>query len=295
MLAPRDAAHPQLPRDGRCPLGAWIRETVRSQEAPDCQRCPRGAELSITVFFPGTGTADDGRITYTADETAFEQALQERTAADRTNCCQKILVLVGYDPRERARANAEQVATLLEALLAAEAVNNDWVTKIWVHLVGFSAGGIVAVQTASRLRCAPRMARPGRMWCGVPLEPVVPVEMDVVTMATPFDFSWLVSVLAGIGTALAERLGLAVTFEWSIATNDYGGERPSCLCSFTAFVSSDDYDDSSGADSPPDDRLDDWNGEVIDVAAAPGLTHVRVPAKVLADHPGKLDGRCACV
>jgi pimeloyl-ACP methyl ester carboxylesterase len=204
-------------------------------------------------------------------------------------------VLVGYDPRERASANAEQIAAELELLLAAEAVSNDWVRKIWLHLVGFSAGGIVAVQTASRLRCEPRLARPLRSWCGVPLEPVVPVEMDVVTMATPFDFPWYVSALATIGTALANALGLAVTFEWSIATNDYGGDRPSCLCSFTAFISSDDYDDSSGADSPPDDRLDSWNAKEIDVPEAPGLTHVGVPAKVLAGHPGKLDGRCACV
>jgi pimeloyl-ACP methyl ester carboxylesterase len=184
-------------------------------------------------------------------------------------------VLVGYDPRERASANAEQIAAELELLLAAEAVSNDWVRKIWLHLVGFSAGGIVAVQTASRLRCEPRLARPLRSWCGVPLEPVVPVEMDVVTMATPFDFPWYVSALATIGTALANALGLAVTFEWSIATND--------------------YDDSSGADSPPDDRLDSWNAKEIDVPEAPGLTHVGVPAKVLAGHPGKLDGRCACV
>jgi hypothetical protein len=274
---------------------ASIRRAVRSRTSPDCEQCPCGAELSITVLFPGAGTVDGGRIVYSAQETAFEQALEDRISPDESACCPKILLVAGYDPAERARANAAQIAAILDALLAAEAVTNDWVTKIWVHLVGFSAGGIVAVQTASRVGCGPRAARPGRSWCGRPMEPAVPVELDVVTMATPFDFPDFVSFFASVGTFLADLVDSDSTFEWSIGTNDYGGRRPSCLCRFTAFVSSGDYDDTSGADSPPDDRLGAWNAVKFDVPSGPGLTHVGVPARVLADHPGTLDGRCGCV
>ncbi len=302
---------------------------------PTCETCPPpdGGAVAILVFLPGVGdSAQDGQFVYTTNENDFVARLTDRIGGDATACCRKHLLTASYDARQTAAANASRLAGIIDGLVDLEAIANPWVTRIHVHLVGFSAGGIVATQIANALDCSVRFGNvappnqytyPGldmlpnaeelpaaRWWCGERLALEIPVQVDVVTMATPFDiggfFSPLVSFFATIGTFFAEItdtiLDTHFTFDSSIGKNEYGGPRPACLCNFVSFISSSDHDDSSGADKNPldDSRLAGWGVKATPVErgndpALPNLSHTSVPLHVLSNAPDIIDGGCACI
>lgn len=303
---------------------------ARNQSYPNCDDCPApdAAAVAILVFFPGVGSdVQGGRFTYTAAETAFVDDLKDRIGNDTTACCRKTLLTASYDPHQSAAQNASRLAAIIDGLVDLEAMN-DWVTRIHIHLIGFSAGGIVATQTAAALDCSVRYGRvarpnqytypgwdtlpdaeelpPARWWCGhgdqLALE--IPVHVDVVTMATPFKIggalSPLLSFFAPIGTFFAHVLDILLpfnlTFRASLGENDYGGAAPSCLCNFVSFVTSGAYDEEWGADKDPtqDSRLDAWGPKAVPLPAVPELTHTGVPAEVLRTAPSTLDAGCNC-
>lgn len=308
---------------------------------PDCGTCPPpdGGAIAILVFLPGVGTdVQDGRFIYTTNEDRFVSELTARIGGDTTACCRKHLLTASYDPRQSARENASRLAGIINAIVDFEAVANPWVTRIHVHLVGFSAGGVVATQIASALDCSVRFGNvappnqytfPGfdtlpdpeeipvaRWWCGESLALEIPVEVDVVTMATPFNiggsFSWFTSFFATIGTFFAGIIDSFTgtidalsdthfTFRSSIGENDYGGAPPGCLCNFVSFVSSSVYDTSSGADKDPteDSRLNDWDVKTVNVALGtsfglPNLSHTSIPLHVMSNAADTIDAGCSC-
>lgn len=132
---------------------------ARNPNEPTCADCPapEGAGIAIIVFFPGAGTPNgDGTITYSADELSFVESMKTRIQNDGSKCCRKLFVVAQYDPTTKAAANASRIANMIDGLVDLEAISNFWVTRIHVHLIGFSAGGIVATQTAARMRCDTR-------------------------------------------------------------------------------------------------------------------------------------------
>lgn len=298
---------------------------ARNSEEPTCANCPApdGAGIAIIVFFPGAGTVSNETITYSQDELQFVEDMKTKIQNDASKCCRKLFVVAEYDPRLKAATNASRIANMIDGLVDLEAISNFWVTRIHVHLVGFSAGGIVATQTAARMRCDVRHGhkavpnqitfagwdqlpnaeelaeQEARWWCGQgdQLAVEVPVHIDVVTMATPFNLggrlSPLVSIFASIGTFFTSLVNSDLTFLWSIAENDYGGDAPACLCGYTSFVSDPRFDDSPGGGKFPDDRLDDWNTRRNSLVT-PGIAHTAVPGHVLDRYPAFLNAGCQC-
>lgn len=124
------------------------------------------------------------------------------------------------------------------------------------------------------------------------------MEIDVVTMATPFNIggqlSPLVSILASIGSFFTSLVNSSLTFQCSIGENDYGGDAPGCLCRYISFVSDPMSDESPGGGKAPDGRLRDWNPSAKYIGNIPGVGHTGVPAHVLSTEPGTLDAGCQC-
>jgi hypothetical protein len=300
---------------------------------PTCKECPDGADLAITVFFPGTGddTNDAKEFIYTGDAgrdlESFVAALSERIGRS-SRCCVQVLLRVHLDATRTAEENADDVARQVNTLAASFAAGSPWLRRIYFHLIGFSAGGIVALHCARKLSCRFTGAfntfvpAPARTWCGRPLAPPgdlrIPASIDVLTIATPFmnfgagfENLRLVSLALRIYRALSGVLPFidgTLVFDISIGLNDYGGPPPVCLCrndaptperrGLISFVTSSDYDDTSGADKDPTDdpRLRGWEPVARRLVKGPSerLTHIRSPSKALAEFPNVLVPGCRC-
>lgn len=139
------------------------------------------------------------------------------------------------------------------------------------HLIGFSAGGQVALNAASYLW--PGYFRQPQEWCGLPAAVFpnpVPSEVDVITIATPLGSSenalvYALSEVAGFFASLwtwaAGQFVPESVFNHSIGEDDYGDPVPGNLCRYIGIVTDSDFDSSWGAEEDPCDdpyRLGDW-------------------------------------
>jgi len=281
--------------------------------SPDCELCSAGGIWSLSVYFPGKGELDRRcRIDYGAAEASFVAALGAAISRETRNqgeyCCVRDLYQVRYEPRRTVGQNAAAIARAIERTIAEKIRAAPWLREVKLHLVGFSAGGVVATHVAGDLSCRPRRRDAGD-WCGERLDPV-PLAVDLLTMATPFNlghdsgFATTLRVLASIG-------GFLLTFPlspfswflgclafYSTVPSFYGGRRPACLRRFHAYVSSRAHGDGSdGADQNPrdDERLRGWVDGVTRLAPlfAPHVVpHADVPAKLLELVPNSFDPGC---
>jgi hypothetical protein len=314
-------------------MSARIEVVAAAPIEPTCRECPDGGDLAITVFFPGTGddTNAANEFVYTGsagqDLESFVAALSERIGR-ASRCCAQVLLRVHLDATRTAEENAEDVAGEAGRLATLYAAGTPWLRRIYFHLIGFSAGGIVALHCARKLPCRVTGTFntfdpvPARTWCGrllaPPNDPRIPASIDVVTIATPFmnfgaafERFRLVSLALRVYRALARAtpfVGGTLAFDISIGLNDYGGPPPVCLCrndaptpdrrGLISFVTSAEYDDTSGADRDPTDdpRLRGWEPFVRRLLRAPGerLAHTSSPAKALAEFPDVLVPGCRC-
>ena len=287
----------------------------RSKE--HCRDCPEGAGLSVTVFFPGLGDdVVDGRFTYVPESQivldGFRHWLGRRidpTAPRPAHeaapvvpaCCMQMLQTVEHDPYRSVIENAEDVAVELLAIVARAAgrIRLSWIREVCFHLVGFSAGGLVALDTAKivseRLvaqhgRCAkPRPA--GQTWCGRPAPPEVSVGIDVVTIASPYDGAPFVpEVFAELGLLFGFDES---RFRDSVGAQDYGGgPRPACLRRFVALVTEKGADDAAGGQLPGD-QVEGWGFETYDL---PGVSHLLALTRVrqVEQIARLIDQGCGC-
>ncbi len=227
----------------------------------DCRACPGGATLSVTVFFRGLGSvrgfADlllGQNLAPSREEAHFPQRIVAKLGAtERDPCCRHEIVTVDHDPKLSIRRNATLAARAIRDGLLARGTGYPWLNKIHLHLIGFSAGGLLALEVARKMSTAPVRTAP--MWCNLGKTALAPVEMDLVTIATPFDVEYDGGFFDFLG--LFTELG----FFGSIAASAYGGPPPTTLCAFTAFVSSKVLgDETSGADRDPkeDEQLPGW-------------------------------------
>ena len=279
-----------------------------------CKDCPDGAGLSLTVFFPGLGDdVVDHEFTYDAAsqeaQAGFQRRLGERidptarppgaAGPAAPPCCLQLLFAVELDPRRTVNENAQDVAKeLLGIVERAVRPPSSWIREICFHLIGFSAGGLVAIDTAKvaseRLiarqgRCAwPR--EPGQMWCGRPAPPEVRVGFDVVTIASPYD-GFVLEFLPELGL-LFSCLAPDSRFFNSVGARDYGGgAKPACLRRFTAFVTAADADDEAGGQQPGD-GVAGWGAEPVDV---PGTSHLIALLRVHQDqYVRHIELGCGC-
>jgi hypothetical protein len=309
------------------PKETLIRQFAGALVLPECESCPDGYGLSLTVYFPGAidgvrngvgiSTGEGG-----ADQRHFVSALESKLEEGEP-CCLRLGYEVRYDPRRTAKQNAETLAALLNGLAQGLAALPGVVT-IQYHLIGFSAGGQVALNVAPRLWEA--FARSPLPWCDLPgedFQPVVPAEIDLVTIATPLGSSgnvvvYALSEIGGFFAFLGRGLLQLVSSDWvfnaSIGEDDYGGSAPAGLCRYVAIVTADDFDESSGAEEDPCDdprRLGDWQPRTLrmgrsDFAGVPlppapagspptVPRHTLAPLAALRLYPGLLDATCSCI
>lgn len=220
-----------------------------------CRDCPDGAGLSVTVFFPGLGdSVVDGRFEYVLETqmvlASYQRHLGERIDPTATRhdgvpapltppCCAQVLLAVELDPRRTVHENAEDVSLELRGIVErAVKPPTSWIREVCFHLIGFSAGGLVAIDTARETSerllvlyggCAvPRP--PGQTWCDRAAPSEVRVGIDVVTIATPYDGAPFVpEVLAELGLLFSFR-DSPTRFRDSVGAEDYGGgPKPACL------------------------------------------------------------------
>ncbi len=284
---------------------------------PCCRDCAKGACLSLTVFFRGLGRQIGPVIRYSAEESNFPRQLTARLLEGEQKCCRKELMIAGYDPELNIPRNASALAAMIRANLANKGQVYPWLTKINLHLVGFSAGGLLALEVARTLDISPVIS--AAMWCDLPKNPSVAIEMDLVTIATPFDLEIDLG-FADFWAWVREYFGDGAGFFTSVGASEYGGDGPpATLCAFTAFVSSEKHgDDSPGADQDPreDEQLPGWfddNSAIPAKAVIPlkdewplpddeddeddpnHVSHTAVLPKVLDTFGSVLAPGCACL
>lgn len=246
-----------------------------------CRRCPEGVDVGVTVFFPGLGddTDDNNHYTYETedqiqqflDDLGAKMAAGKPTSSyEHSPCCVQILLRVDLDSDRSMRENGADVAAQLYSVLQGLG-SSPAVKSVAFHLFGFSAGGFVAVETASSLSArVPRSAgelaygRPRPVeWCGRTVQQI-PVCMDLVTLATPYENCLLLEGLAELGNLLDN------SFFNSCGALDFGSEeRPDGVSSYVAIVTGDE--DAEAGSDPPGPEVSGWNPEVKDF---PGHDHV---------------------
>jgi hypothetical protein len=290
---------------------------------PDCETCPDGVEVALTAVMWGVPDAVDadglgvsvGEAL--ADETRFLQAVADRVNAPGP-CCITAGFRVRYDPTRTVRETAEEVAAFLNGVAVAMA-QAPFVARVRFHLIGFSAGGQVAINVASRVLSmiprAPTVPLQDRLWCGRLLGEkgglAILVETDLVTIATPLGssggvfgiitgLSELAGFLAGLGRRLARLFASARTFATSVGEDDYGGPRPARLCRYVGIVTCGDYDSSPGAEEDPRDdpaRLGAWQPQVVALRREAGepTRHTDAAAVAVRRFPGAFALGCACI
>lgn len=261
-----------------------------------CRRCPCGIDVALTVFIPGKGdsTDDDGMYLYDTESTIqeFLDGLGAKIEAGGppeedpgpSTCCVHQILRVSLDSDRSVRQNGMDVANRLTTLLRA-ASQASGVRRMFIHLVGFSAGGMVAVEVARGISegvrrdgegCSLRRPR-ARQWCGHDVEQLVPVVIDVVTIATPYDPAFLMELGADLGMLLVG--GWPAEFCTSVGALDFGGDsRPTCVCGYLAVVT-DSADDEAG-DQRPGAEVEEWHPTIVELH---GATHVGALAAALED------------
>jgi len=263
----------------------------------------------LTVLFFGIGERSglNTTVRYRRREAMFPHDLAPALTRPPHECCRTELLLVKHDPSATIGENAQEVAKRIDRAMRKALNQDDWLLKINLHLVGFSAGGLLAVDTASRVDVSTRVR--DKRWCGNEMPREVPVEMDLVTMATPYNLSWTIA-----STIVS---GLPWTYESSVGASEYRAPAADRLCSFTALVSSASHgDESPGADRDPADDprmssllsgLNPTHKRIEHLSqhyhpADPGNTkdsqhvsHLQVLDKALSDFSWALLPRCACV
>lgn len=106
------------------------------------------------------------------------------------------------------------------------------------------------------------------VWCGRQLDDYFPVEIDLVTLATPYEHCTMIEAFAELGMLIG---GKPFPFETSCGALDFGGDqaRPSCVCSYTAIVTGDE--DGAAGNDPPGSEVANWNPVVKNIA---GVDHL---------------------
>lgn len=251
-----------------------------------CRRCPDGIDAAFTVFIPGKGdsTDDQGMYEYDTEDQIqdFVEGLGTEIASGGPGgdtsgpyeCCAHLVFRVTLDSDRTVRQNGQDLTSRLATLLRA-AAQASGIRRLFVHLIGFSAGGLVAVEVARGLSddvqrdggdCSLRRRRP-RQWCEREMPSRVPVKIDIVTIATPYDPSFLIDVGAALGMLLG---GWPAEFCTSVGALDFGGgSRPVCVCNYVAIVT-DDTDEEAG-NQHPDDEVEDWSPHEMHIT---GATHM---------------------
>lgn len=262
-------------------------------EDQDCN-CSEGVKLSITIYFRGIDESNPS-----------EDKFRDLIAAQDTNgatleskCCKHLYWSASYnsdkDVRENGRMLAQEINKLIEG-------NNNGIKSVNIHLIGFSTGGLVAIEAASNIPS--QISSPSRNWCGNKLSDNIPIEIDIVTIATPYggfgnfgpQFAEGLCRLP-IGKQIVGLFGGSV-LACSVGHQDYGGHPPPTnLCKFTALVTErgENGDNTAGGEKHyPDSKIlgEGWNPNVVSIGK---VNHSEAVLKAWENHQNLFTPKCSC-
>ncbi len=247
--------------------------------------CENGNSLSFTVFFRGFGELNEA-------EQSFRNFLGEKKNSINSDCCTSfVLPDFDYSYTKDILENAKSIAYNINSMNKIITSEREDITSINIHLIGFSTGGLVAIETANLVM--QELPAPNRESCGKKLPDSIPVKIDLVTIATPYKGDFGGGVLPKIGKKFCKTLGVGGVLGCSVGSKDYGGKAaPENLCSFTALVTDKASDDTAGGHLPDAEHVGaDWN---IIVESLENAGHNDAVSKALEARPELFSLGCEC-
>ncbi|MBI5065314.1 hypothetical protein HZA97_03680 [Candidatus Woesearchaeota archaeon] len=247
--------------------------------------CGNGNSLSFTVFFRGFGELNEA-------ERNFRNFLGERENSVSSTCCTSIVLPdFDYSYTKDIRENAKSIAYNINNVNTIITTGRDDITSINLHLIGFSTGGLVAIETANLIN--QELPAPNRESCGKKLPDSIPVKIDLVTIATPYEGDFGGGMFPKIGEKFCKTLGIGGVLGCSVGSKDYGGKTaPKNLCSFTALVTDKTSDDTAGGHLPDIEKIgEDWHPVVEHLE---NVGHNDAVLKALETRPELFNLGCEC-
>jgi hypothetical protein len=226
-------------------------------------------EFSYTIYFPGI----DG---ITPEEaTLVNHLLADASKTDA--CCRREVALYQHNHRRTANENGTAAAAGINARLKVVKLHNPGIRKAHVHLVGFSAGGVVSSTVPRHID---------------PLIADMPVGTDLVTIAGAFNQDYRFAG-AGVGQVFSEITHTSGALINSVGNLDYKpGDSPANLCAFFALLSG-EGDESAGHNNPREmDHFDGWSIRVQHIDEA--SDHTQSVIKALERFPQLFKTECRC-
>ncbi len=248
--------------------------------------CEEGVKLSISVYFRGIDKLN-------SNEDRFRNLLrQERDTANfNNNCCGNIFLAPEYDQDKDIKENARIVADSINQIVKVYKIigsPKEGIKSVNVHLIGFSTGGLVAIETANNINISSEIES----------------QIDIVTIATPY------GGFGSYGPQFAEALcRLPIVdkivgvfggdvLSCSVGHQDYGGVSvPKNLCSFTALVTEREGDSgdtiAGGTKHRPDPNQlgEGWNPSVISIGE---VNHTEAVLEAWKSNQHLFSPSCGC-
>ena len=238
--------------------------------------CP--TSYSLTVYFHGI----DG---YSKPEVRLLQALSNTVSDTNEPCCVRELGTFMLQGSRDVNANASAAGNWIIAQMAEAFAANQGIVKMNIHLIGFSAGGVVASAVPKHIPCT----------FGTAI-----VETDLVTIASPFNIP-IPSFLPKTGKFFAKLLRTSAVLTNSIGAEEFApGELPACLCRYKALITG-SGDSPAGGHSPAnsDNFNAAWKAKISPVNLPDHWGHVEASILSFKGRPGGIPGLfdvgCQCI
>ena len=249
--------------------------------------CEKGIQLSVTVYFRGIDK-------FNSNEDEFRRLLrQERDTANiNQNCCKNIFLTPEYDHNKDIKENGQIISKRINQIIGDV---TEGIKSVNIHLVGFSTGGLIAIETANNLNL--EIESQDRMWCNTKLPNNIPIEIDIVTIATPYGGGGnsLGNWGPKIGEGVCRVIGIDQVLSCSVGSQDYGGiSAPPNLCGFTALVTERIGDTTAGGPKhipDPNHLGEGWNPDIISIGE---INHSEAVLEARRSNQYLFNPNCGC-
>jgi len=203
-----------------------------------------GLKISVTIYFLARDKVHEAEIPL------INKLAAQANAADN-KCCKQYVYVYIPEMKKTIRDNAKDLIGKIKGDLqrqfsgTAQGDSEDnCVVAFQYNLIGWSAGGIQAFQTAVEMgnQSMCEINAPGRECCDEEMPDKIKVGIKLVTIDSPFDaanvcvgIDQIANAGAWIGEMCGGLFGCKTTYLCSVGAENYGGNKPPCLCSFTAY------------------------------------------------------------
>ena len=231
------------------------------------EQCGGRRDVVITFFFPGVDATSFEEISKAEAEFIVRTGRNSDAEELRVPCCDQFFYWVTYDAWSTATSNAKKISKTvkdkLDKVLGGKGCTDP--ETITITFIGFSAGGLIAVDTLNRLdtlvgggssgcECKDGERQcPGNTCAG---NTKVKIKYKLITIASPWE---------GTPATPSPFLPGPFVLGWSIGSSSYDpGEKPPCgLCEMKFYVPGSGDDSIGGKDPLGDSQFSDaWKDEI---------------------------------